>query len=149
MAEDLRIGFTGTRGEPSEAQLNMLREVLTGQLKRGFASAWFHHGDCQGADEQAGNIAADRCYNIMLHPPIDEKHRAHCKYSGVTVIELPKKDFLKRNHDIVDATQFLIAVPKEFKEVLRSGTWATIRYALKTGKEVWIIQPDGKMEIRK
>lgn len=35
------------------------------------------------------------------------------------------------------------AAPKDFKEELRSGTWATIRYAVKQQKRVIIIFPDG------
>lgn len=51
----------------------------------------------------------------------------------------------KRNHDIVDATEWLIATPKKFEEI-RSGTWATVRYAKKVKKPVTIIWPDGSIE---
>jgi hypothetical protein len=51
------------------------------------------------------------------------------------------KDPLKRNRDIVDAAVMLIAVPKETTEVLRSGTWTTVRYAKKKGCSVLIIPP--------
>jgi predicted Rossmann fold nucleotide-binding protein DprA/Smf involved in DNA uptake len=58
------------------------------------------------------------------------------------VVHTPKAP-LDRNRDIVDAAAVLIAAPKEMTETLRSGTWATVRYARKQGKQVWIVWPDG------
>jgi len=49
----------------------------------------------------------------------------------------------------VDETEWLWAIPGEFKEVLRSGTWSTIRYARKKGKKVLIIWPDGSSIVEK
>lgn len=57
---------------------------------------------------------------------------------------IPIKPPLVRNHDIVDSTELLIACPKEQVEVLRSGTWATIRYARKKEITVWLIDPEGQ-----
>lgn len=53
---------------------------------------------------------------------------------------------LERNHRIVDACDVLIACPKDAQEQLRSGTWATVRYARKQGKRVIVITPDGTVE---
>jgi hypothetical protein len=58
---------------------------------------------------------------------------------------MPAKPYLVRNHEIVDDSQVLIAAPKEFTEQLRSGTWATIRYARKIGRTVRIVFPDGSI----
>jgi hypothetical protein len=42
----------------------------------------------------------------------------------------------------VTASQFVLACPYQSTEVLRSGTWATIRYAIKTlGRDHVIIIP--------
>lgn len=49
----------------------------------------------------------------------------------------------KINRDIVAETDELIATPKGFQEERRSGTWATVRYALKARKPVTVIWPDG------
>jgi hypothetical protein len=57
------------------------------------------------------------------------------------------KEYLDRNHDIVDSSDLLIAVSESTVEVLRSGTWATIRYAKKLRKPIKIIYPDGKVEL--
>ncbi len=56
------------------------------------------------------------------------------------------KPYLKRNHDIVDESDILIGFPSSEEERLRSGTWATVRYARKTGKRIYIIFPDGKVK---
>ena len=49
----------------------------------------------------------------------------------------------------MDNSDILIATPKEKEEQLRSGTWATIRYAKKTKKIVFLVYPDGKYEYLK
>src|SRR5258706_311318 len=61
-----------------------------------------------------------------------------CPFSDVM---LPAKDYIARNHDIVDDTDILYACP-DGPEKVRSGTWATIRYALKQKKKVVIFHPE-------
>ena len=39
----------------------------------------------------------------------------------------------------------LSATPGGFKEELRSGTWACVRYARKADRPVHIVWPDGKV----
>lgn len=53
------------------------------------------------------------------------------------------EDLLARNRDIVDETEILIACPGHMHEELRSGTWSTIRYAVKIQRPHIIIWPDG------
>lgn len=101
-----------------------------------------HHGDCLGADADFHNICADRDINIVIHPPKDAKSRAFCTSSSI----LPPKDYLDRNKDIVNAADIIIAFPGTYKEVQRSGTWATIRYAKKMGKKLIIVYPDGRID---
>lgn len=60
---------------------------------------------------------------------------------------LPVKKPLDRNRDIVEAAEVLIACP-DGPERQRSGTWATIRHALRVGKPVVIVWPDGRVERR-
>jgi len=128
------IGFTGTQAGLTLAQWQTLKDTL-GTVKQKI----FHHGDCIGADEQADSIAKALEFKIVIHPPVDSGKRAFCTAN----VMWAKKPYLERNHDIVDTTDGLIACPKEFEEVMRSGTWATIRYATKKGKPVFIIWPDG------
>ena len=131
------VGFTGTQKGMTRAQAAVLSDLLSGR------AAWLHHGDCIGADAQAHDIAKARGYLLACHPPANPSKRAYCK--GFDRF-YPEKDYIPRNHDIVDATDELIATPAQFQEELRSGTWATVRYARKQRKRVTIIHRDGTLE---
>ena len=43
----------------------------------------------------------------------------------------------------MDAADLVIAAPREYEEVLRSGTWATVRYTRHSFKRLIIVRPDG------
>ena len=133
----MKIGFTGTQGTVTVAQFDLLTAVVD-ELEEMTEA---HHGDCIGADKVFSDLvdAIKFGTKIHSHPPIDEAKRAFCRAD----VEYEAKDFLVRNHDIVDACEMLIACPKT-KEVLRSGTWATVRYARKSNKPIVILWADGK-----
>lgn len=130
------IGISATRHGMNRAQLKWLWSVLSeheGDL---------HHGDCLGGDTQAHDMATLLMgWTIIIHPPAETRYRAHRQ---AAVILTPKPS-LDRNHDIVDASDVLIAVPQTHGEELRSGTWATIRYAAMVKKPIRIISPDGSV----
>lgn len=124
-----RVGFTGSRVGMSVKQTIALRAVLS-------STDEFHHGDCLGADAEAHRIAREAGVRaIVVHPPSDPKARAFCA-GDVQRAPVP---YLIRNRSIVNETEFLIAAPRG-PEVLRSGTWATVRYARKVGKEVHVLK---------
>ena len=131
-------GFTGTKEGISQKQRESLESLI-------IRCKTLHHGDCIGADESAHQIAYLKDLKIVIHPPTDPKHRAFCIGAAIMWEEKP---YLMRNHDIVDCSQILIACPKEERgEELRSGTWATVRYARKCGKKIFIVRPSGRIEI--
>ena len=121
------IGFTGTKKGMTKYQKDKVRSTLE-ECYEISGTNIFHHGDCIGADAEAHDIAADIGYYIVIHPPKDPKARAF-KTAFQYQMMLPKP-YLDRNRDIVDSCQLLIATP-DGPEVLRSGTWSTIRYANK------------------
>lgn len=130
----MNIGITGTREGANAAQLEAMEEVLTALHPHEF-----HHGDCMGVDAQGHKIASSlRCVTV-IHPPVEKKYRAYC--DGIEL--MAPKEYLDRNRDIVDMTEILIAVPSG-PEVVRSGTWSTVRYALKKNKVVILINTDGE-----
>lgn len=131
------IGFTGTRKGMTPQQRETLRMVFQFYSDEDL----FHHGDCVGADSEAHELARLVDMQIHLHPPDNPKARAFCRGA---VVEVAPKPYLERNHDIVDSSSILIAAPATDEEELRSGTWATVRYARKTGKTVVTIWPSGR-----
>jgi hypothetical protein len=124
----MKIGFTGTQKGMTDSQIGELFNVLTS-----FGGGEFHHGDCVGADIQAALIAKEIGYYVVCHPPIKKQKRGYFTHNNKILAPV---DYKKRNHDIVDSTDILIAAPQQNIEVLRSGTWSTIRYAKKKSKEI-------------
>lgn len=139
----IRVGFTGTqRGMTDEQKARV--DLLLAELA--VDAAEFHHGDCVGADAEAHDLAENHCLDIVIHPPDNDKARAFC--TGGEVRE--PKPYLDRNHDIVEETVVLIACPNG-AEQMRSGTWATVRYArskIYQGEQqlTYIITPSGEIK---
>jgi hypothetical protein len=124
------VGFTGTRKGMNERQLNQLALMLiclhTG---RPGARNEFHFGGARGADLEARAAAVEHAFEIVWHPcpgVVADEQTAGEHWRKV----LPP---LVRNQRIVDAVSVLLAAPHTDKEALRSGTWATIRYARAKG----------------
>ena len=129
-------GFTGTRAGMTEHQQKALSLLLRDYSKN---RTTFHHGGCHGADCEAHCIAF-LLAAIIIHPGDAAQHRKWAKH--LDTCELRSwKPYLERNHDIVDICDVLIAAPKSLTEELRSGTWATIRYARMIRRPVIILDP--------
>lgn len=134
----MRVGFTGTRDGMTERQTTALGAWFADHAFGPTGEhCEFHHGDCIGADDDAADLAEFFACTVISHPPSDSSKRAFAQSN----IVLPCKPYIERNHDIVDACDVLIAAPKTLIEQLRSGTWATIRYARKTNTPVVILEP--------
>jgi hypothetical protein len=134
------VGFTGTRTGMTSAQkrevARLLDEFNTGEELIG------HHGDCIGADATFHALLRITSTDVYIvgHIPDNDKQRAFCKVDSTR----PPRPYLKRNEDIVDDADVMIATPKGFVEEKRgSGTWAAIRYAIRTGTLLYIVYPDG------
>jgi len=129
------IGFTGTqKGMTNEQKYHVSDYLETLKPKR------VHHGECVGADAEFHRMCQIKGIDISGHPPTIKKKQA--KLDGY-FLQFSPKPYLDRNHDIVDDCDFLLACPKEQREVVRSGTWATVRYAIHAKKRVVVILPDG------
>lgn len=133
----MKVGFTGTRNGMTVFQ----KRALARLFKR-LGVDELHHGDCIGSDEEACALAKALDILTVAHPPDNNRLRAFVK-SDIVLTPLP---YLRRNHAVVDDSEVLIATPFTEHEVLRSGTWATIRYGLRSGKPVYVIRPDGTTE---
>lgn len=133
------VGFTGTQQGMTEQQKTQLRITLQAYAV-GYPEAYhvLRHGDCTGADNEAHWIALSLGYDVIVHPPVNSSKRAW-QDAGPHVIVLPPRDYLARNHDIVDACDVLLAAPSTPYERLRSGTWATVRYARKVQAKRYLL----------
>ena len=120
----MKIGFTGTREGMSQHQKEQF--ILT-MLE--LDPLEFHHGDCEGADAEAHDIVREFLPHvwIVVYPPKSDYRRAF--KTGDETKE--PESYLSRDKKIVEATDFLIGAPKSNTEIIRSGTWATIRHARK------------------
>jgi hypothetical protein len=131
-----KYGFTGTRNGLSEEQKKLLVNILQKDIEEKNIIE-VHHGDCVGADKEFHEICEriKSDINIIIHPPTDNKLRAYMESKEIR----KEKSYLERNKDIVNETEILLACPLTKTEELRSGTWATIRYAKKQKKKIMIL----------
>ncbi len=134
----MKAGFTGTR---EGMTLPQRAAFLDWVEDRGLTA--FHQGCCIGADAQATAIiwgVYPRPY-IVGHPPDNTALMAFDHFLVCNKL-VPPLPYLQRNAEIVAACEVLLAAPKG-PENMRSGTWATIRYARRHEKPIVIFWPDG------
>lgn len=138
------VGFSGTQEGMTTRQLEAVHDLLLSlpgeqetQLNETFEQIVFHHGCCIGADEEAAIIARSMGYKLHGHPPKNKSKMSKI----VNDFNYAPEPYLERNKKIVLATKILIATPKTVHEVLRSGTWSTIRYSRGIRRPHYIINP--------
>lgn len=132
-------GFTGTQHGMEIQQSRMFLHVL-----RWLRPTGWHHGDCVGSDAESHRFVQDRSptTELHVHPPNKVKKRAYCLGDVLHA----RKDYLPRNDDIVQLSDYLVATPRgPEKDNPRSGTWYTIRQARRTNKPIIILWPSGKV----
>ena len=141
-----KVGFTGTQKGMTDSQKLMFDAIIIELDSIGFAE--FHHGDCVGADKDAHDSVLALSKHLtspprtIIHPPKKKTKRAFCSSDE----SRKPLSYLARNKEIVNSVDIIVATPAEEKEVLRSGTWSTIRRARKQDKPVLIINPNGVTE---
>jgi len=127
-------GFTGTSLGMTLQQCLELRDLF-----EDWSIHELHVGDCVGADHQAYSIARHLGMRVVGHPPTNPIKRTFLKYDT----EFSPYPYLERNHNIVDCVKrgsgMLFVAPSSDHETLRSGTWATKRYAEKVGCSICIL----------
>jgi hypothetical protein len=145
MEAAMKIGFTGTRYGLTDAQRGSLGTTLCLDVGK---TDEFHHGSCKGADVEAAQVARQiSACKIIAHPGPDSDLQWQTE-SGVDDETLPGKNHFARNRDIVNACDLLIGCPGIDRLLPTGGTSYTINYAIKHGKPVKIVWPDGRVEDR-
>lgn len=127
--------MTGNRnGITKEAEIELKSFLKSNNVSEA------HHGDCVGADKNFHDVCKSHGIKIIIHPPNNNYQRSFCKSDVIKCV----KPYLVRNKDIVNDTDILIAFPSTKEEIIRSGTWSTIRYAKKENKKILIVFSDGE-----
>lgn len=159
------FGITGSREGTSDIALSIFKSIVEQQImvlstldptvKDITTQLVVRHGDCVGVDEQCHNILLDfmptKKIFIAIHPPKIQTYAANCRsfpgYDGYMYKWQPLS-YLERNDQIVEHSEILIAFPKTRIEEQKSGTWYTIRRAIRSSIPVIIIHQDGEIEHR-
>ncbi len=153
------LAFSGTRKGLTPAQRAALPSVLATLPERVL------HGGCHGADRDfhafiintvhalvparvdATGIVLPKATLIEVYPSYPNQLTwANLRFieDAPLLCEIHElHDPLVRNRIIASRCDALLACPGEAQEVLRSGTWMTVRAARKAAKLVTIIAPDG------
>lgn len=135
------LAFTGTRKGMTPRQHSIVKQIL-----EQFAPQQVCHGACIGADEEFHNLALHFGIPIIeVWPANIDKMRAKLTEPGVmhrsiVVMKEPQLP-LDRNWDIVREADLVVACPDTAVENLRSGTWATVRYADQLEKTIKVVKP--------
>lgn len=133
------LGFTGTRAGLTPALPGLIAALPDRVL----------HGGAEGADTEfdvllvAAGMPLER---IEVYPTSEYRARLWLpKEPGPSrVVHLPQVP-LDRNRVIAQRCDWLLACPMTAVEIIRSGTWATVRYARKAGKPITLALLNGKI----
>jgi predicted Rossmann fold nucleotide-binding protein DprA/Smf involved in DNA uptake len=138
MPESISLSFTGTRAGMTREQLLGL-EALLHDIKPDEV----HHGGCIGADEQFHDMVLQKTQaRIYIHPcNLSTSYKFHV-LPQTRIVILSEKPSLSRNQDIVNCGHAIVACPETRDEIIRSGTWSTVRYAKRINKPLVILYPD-------
>ena len=128
--EPIKIGFTGNRYGLTPEQEEQIISILDK-----YSNIIVSHVDCIGSDTDFHKLCIkykethlDKTIRIYIFPPNNPTLRA---FNQADVL-MPEKPYLERNLNIIKNSSILIACPiDKNKEILRYGTWSTIRQAKK------------------
>jgi hypothetical protein len=137
-------GFTGTRAGMTAVQHDWCK-----RWTRDVHPLVWRHGGAYGSDTQLHAIWKDTKYpsKVFVYPADDKRRRQVLHQKDVFVEQV--MDPLVRNEIIVDKSTLLLATPHTQHEIIRSGTWHTIRCAIRAGKPVIIVWPNGKQTLHR
>ena len=134
----MSLGITGSRNGLTVEQYNQFKMLTDKMILKEV-----HHGGCVGVDSEMHQYFTDvRKIKTILHPPLCQD------LQGVFMADevRPPLEYLTRNKNIVNYSDVVIGFPDHEKEIVRSGTWATIRYSKKSNKRTYIVYPSGSVE---
>jgi hypothetical protein len=145
----MNLGFTGTRKQPTVAQIGRLATFLWDNHP-----SKVHHGACVGSDTWCHMLCLRLSYlpYIIVHPPTVDTYvdsRCMMPYNGKPYnVEIRTRyPYLARDNHIVLETTHLVATP-DGPPRPHSGTWYTIGVADELERPITIFWPDGTVTQR-
>jgi hypothetical protein len=119
------LGFTGSRKGMTVRQSGVIAKFLIDN-----SILVVNHGaspvlTC--ADWEVDRIATELGIRVHRYPPKSKR----------------PVDMLSRDRLVISVSDAILAAPNSFKEVLRSGTWATVRYCYAERKPMYAVWPCG------
>lgn len=137
----LDFGVTGTRRGMTTDQYNFAFNFMNSQP----GSNNVGHGCCIGVDEQFATIShLVGNFKIVAYPPIVDTFFSHTAFD-ISHIKMARADYMERNLAIVMDSKVLLAFPEQKQEIVRSGTWSTIRMARRLKHKMIIVFPNGSI----
>lgn len=133
----MKLTFTGTQEGMTARQFEAFMKFIADPR-------WteFGNGLCIGADAEAlRHVVLARPDLTVTGFPSDRHDKTAWGVLRLCHRVHARKDPLMRNADMAAWCDAAVATPKEAKEVIRSGTWATVRYVRNLGKPVTILEP--------
>jgi len=138
------VGFTGTRSGMTPEQRRAVGALLAVLKPERVV-----HGDCIGADDDFDWLCSLRGIARGIRPcTAPDSLRAHCERNGATALALPERPMMRNRH-IVDDADVMIACPPTRQRIKSgSGTWATIGFAERALRKLFVVYPDGEIDER-
>ena len=139
--------FTGPRA--SDMTSEQRRSVI--ELLNKFRPSLINNGCAKGRDQELIEILIAMQLPLLLRLWPADKERM----DAIRVLTMGKlrtewraiHDPLKRNRMMVDSAEWLLAVPDTTAPLPNgSGTWYTVKYALKNGCPVVMVWPNGDVQ---
>jgi hypothetical protein len=133
----MKVSIVTSRFDITRKQLEGFRKLLQTFNKE-------QHPFIIGGDEADYDIflsLLSQGFNVEVYPHSGNDGEIN-KFNGAKIIgeTLPLR---RRNKKMIDDAEILIGIPQTFNEYEDSPAWKTIRYAIGTEKEVYIISPNG------
>jgi len=140
----LHVGVTATRNGltiPQQSEATLWAQCIRALHPR--AEIWLHMGVCRGGDVWLADMfRAQAGAMIHGHPASNTKMHDRALYPcDLTDDPVPAVD----RNDVIIARSLhgMRGYPATPYDVLRSGTWTTIRHARKAHRDITVIRPDG------
>lgn len=135
----MRVSVTATRHGLTVRQQGEAMRWLH-RLRKGEGDAVLSHGCCVEGDEFLHRLARGLGFQVVGRPSNLPDKTMALRPDEFLRIHEPEPPLL-RDRKLVTFCDVLLACPRQRREVRRSGTWATYRYAADCGVTVIVVWP--------